>query len=205
MSSQSQPATRHDRRKHETKSRILEASVELFKEQGVEATKVGEICERADVARQTFFNHFRTKRDLLRELFEIGVDLLAANLDSVCERSDATRERLALLFEGMIGPAVEMGPFNRELVGQVVHAFDEGMRPDQARRMSRIFLTLVQRGIENGDVTRRHAPEVLAELVEGAVVTLVRDWTAYGGFDASRRAAQLAALVADALEKRPDE
>ncbi len=179
--------------------------MELFAQQGYEATKVTEICDGADVARQTFFNHFRAKRDLLFELLKIGIDLLAVNLDSACERADTTRERLALFFADTVGPAVEVGPFNRELVAQVINASDDAAHPEHARRISEVFLTLVRRGLEDGDVTRRHAPEVLAELIEGAVVTLMRDWSARGGFDPTRRAAQIAALVADAIEARPDE
>lgn len=201
----SQPITRSDRRKQETRSRILEASAQLFGEQGYEATKVAEICDRADVARQTFFNHFPAKRDLLREMFEIGLDLLAVNLDSACERADTTRERLALFFADIVGPAVEMGPFNRDLVAQVLSASDEAMHPEYTRRVSEVFQALVRRGLERGDVTRGHAPEVLAQLIEGAVVALMRDWSAGGRFDPIRRAAEIASLVADAVEARPDE
>ena len=60
MSSQAR-SNRLDRRKQETRARILEAAVELFGEVGFEATKVADVCERADVARQTFFNHFPSK------------------------------------------------------------------------------------------------------------------------------------------------
>lgn len=201
----SQPVSRYDRRKQETRSRILEASGELFADHGYAATKVAEICDRADVARQTFFNHFRTKRDLLFQMFEIGIDLLAVNLDAACEHAHTTRERLALLFSNTVGPAVEMGPFNKDLVTQVLSASDEAMQPEQSRRVSRVYLTLVQRGLEQGDVTRRHAPEVLAQVIEGALVAFIRDWSAGANFDPTRRAAEIASVVADAVESRPDE
>jgi AcrR family transcriptional regulator len=201
----SQPVSRHDRRKQETRSRILEAAGELFAEQGYEATKVAEICSRADVARQTFFNHFPAKRDLLLAMFENGVDSLAVNLDAACARADSTRERLALFFADTVGPALEVGPFNRDLVAQVLSAGEQALHPEHAGRISEVFLSLVQRGLERGDVTRGYPPEVLAELVEGAVVTLMRDWSARGGFDPNRRAAEIAGLVADAIEAKPDE
>ena len=50
--------------------------MELFGERGVDATKVVDICERADIAHQTFFNHFPRKREVLVELFQAGVDFL---------------------------------------------------------------------------------------------------------------------------------
>jgi len=60
----SQARSRADRRKQETRDRIREAAVELFMEKGFEGTKISEICEQADVARQTFFNHFPSKREV---------------------------------------------------------------------------------------------------------------------------------------------
>ena len=62
------PLNRRDRRRLELYERIVEAGEALFEEQGYDETKVAEICERADVAYGTFFNHFPTKLDLLRAL-----------------------------------------------------------------------------------------------------------------------------------------
>jgi AcrR family transcriptional regulator len=201
----SKPRSRHDRRKQETRERILEAAVELFGEQGFEATKVADVCERADVARQTFFNHFHAKSDLLAELYRHGFAFISATLDAACERGATTRERLALFFGDVVVAAVEVGPASRDLVAHVLHTGPEPGRAAEVQRFSELFLSLVQRGLAIGDVTRRHAPEVLAELVQGALAALFSDWTVRGGFDPTRRVAELAALVADALETRPDE
>ncbi|HXO56401.1 MAG TPA: TetR family transcriptional regulator, partial [Mycobacterium sp.] len=42
--------TRTERRKQEVREKILAAAFDLFLAQGVAATKIEEICERADVA-----------------------------------------------------------------------------------------------------------------------------------------------------------
>jgi monoterpene epsilon-lactone hydrolase len=69
IASQIDPAlTRRERRKIEMRERILEAAVALFDEHGFAATKVSEICEQADIAHKTFFNHFPSKQDLLSEI-----------------------------------------------------------------------------------------------------------------------------------------
>ena len=61
---------RMDRRKMEVRDRILRAAFDLFLSQGVSATTIEEICERADVANRTFFNHFPTRQDMMRALAE---------------------------------------------------------------------------------------------------------------------------------------
>lgn len=197
--------SRRDRRKQETRDRIREAAVGLFASQGYDATKVAEICEEADVARQTFFNHFPTKRDLIIELFDIGLAFQTALVDSACERGATTRERLRLWFEGSVAAAVDAGPFARDLVAHVVQAFDENAPSHRATHVSGLARTVVSRGLELGDVTRRRDPDLLAELVEGGLVILVRSWTTRGGFDPVERAGELADVVADALERRPGE
>lgn len=47
--------TRFERRKQQSRDRILEAAFELFRAQGIERTTIEDICERADVATRTFF------------------------------------------------------------------------------------------------------------------------------------------------------
>src|SRR5262245_23645813 len=131
----SQPRSRLDRRKEETRARIVEAAVELFGEVGFDATKVADVCERADVARQTFFNHFPAKSDLLAELYRRGGDFLSTTLDSAYQRGTTTRERLALFFVDAVTAALEVGPANRDLVAHVMHSRPD---PDRARQLQQI-------------------------------------------------------------------
>lgn len=91
-SSATRNPTRHDRRKAETRARLLAASRELFAEQGVGATRTGEITERADVAAGSFYNHFSDKDEivevLLRDIAEQQgaiVDELTAEIEDPAE------------------------------------------------------------------------------------------------------------------------
>ncbi|MGW1199782.1 TetR/AcrR family transcriptional regulator [Streptomyces sp. NPDC002536] len=61
------PASRRERNKQRVRERIYEAALSLFSEQGYAATSIDHIAERADVARGTFFNHFKRKEDLITE------------------------------------------------------------------------------------------------------------------------------------------
>lgn len=55
-----------DRRAAKTRSALLAAFYQLMVEQGYEALTVGAVATRADVGRSTFYEHFRTKHELLR-------------------------------------------------------------------------------------------------------------------------------------------
>jgi len=73
--------SRRERKKQETRTRLMEAALTLFRENGYTATTVEEITERADVAKGTFFNYFASKEALLGELSIWGVEKLRTVLD----------------------------------------------------------------------------------------------------------------------------
>lgn len=65
-----------------TRQRIVESALELYREQGVAATTLPAIAQRADVARGTVANHFSTPGGVLAAVLEHVV----ANLDLPDER-----------------------------------------------------------------------------------------------------------------------
>ena len=179
---------------------MLEAAAALFDQHGVHEKRVAEICERADVAQKTFFNHFASKAQLLRALAVQGSQQLLEDIEKARQAGSSTRERLLLFFEGVAASAAPAGPMHRELLTELIHAIHEsGTESDQARRLHAAFGALVSDGIRAGDVTRRHAPETLTEMVIGAYYALMFNWANLDGYRIRERASATAAFLADAL------
>lgn len=64
-------------RGEETRTRILDASLEAFARYGYDATGVAEICRRAGVTKGGFYYHFPSKQAVFLELLErwlVGID-----------------------------------------------------------------------------------------------------------------------------------
>lgn len=72
-----------ERRRQQTRDRIVDAASELFTERGFDAVSVVEIAQRAGVVEKTVFNHFPVKEGLV---FEADPPMRAALLDAVRRR-----------------------------------------------------------------------------------------------------------------------
>ncbi len=84
-----------DRRILRTRRNLRQAFYALILEKGYDSVSVGEITERADLGRTTFYLHYRDKEDLLMESVRDLVSGLIAQLDQASTeywaRPDAER------------------------------------------------------------------------------------------------------------------
>lgn len=77
-----------DRRQRKTREAIFSAFIELMYQKKLNQITVGEIIEKADVGRATFYAHFETKDFLLKELCE---ELFCHIFDAANEHSNNHR------------------------------------------------------------------------------------------------------------------
>jgi len=164
---------RHQRRKLEVREKILTAAFDLFLRKGVAATTIEEICERADIANRTFFNHFATRQDMIRALAERRL----VNLhDVVFDRGDQpVPARLAGVFDDIATALVGSGDTYRELIGEMLATSGYGIQ--RGFNLHDTFVELVKEGVSRGEVSARHDPETLADIVVGALSGGIVNWT----------------------------
>ncbi|GIH12764.1 TetR/AcrR family transcriptional regulator [Rugosimonospora africana] len=60
----------------DTRARIQQVALELFTEQGYEATSLREIAERLGVTKAALYYHFKTKEDIVSSLVQDRIDAL---------------------------------------------------------------------------------------------------------------------------------
>ena len=93
------------------RERLIVAAVDLFFEQGYDATTVAQIADRAGVTKSTFFRHFPDKRELL----VAGQETLSRLLVEGIAAAPSDAAPLQAVAEGLKRASSEMGPMNRQL------------------------------------------------------------------------------------------
>jgi AcrR family transcriptional regulator len=130
---------------------ILNTTLELIAEQGLQALRIDEVAHRAKVGKATIYRRYRSKAELVAEAVGALVDR-----EIVVPDSGSTREDLLVLMR----EAVELysGSLAASLMPSVI---DEMSRNEQLAKIARErFLTerrralrvVFERGIERGDL-----------------------------------------------------
>src|SRR6204780_1367286 len=93
------------------RERLVVAAVDLFTEQGYDATTVAQIAERAGITRSTFFRYFSDKREVLAA----GQETLSRLLAEGIAEAPAGASPLEAVAAGLERASSERGPVNRAL------------------------------------------------------------------------------------------
>ncbi len=199
--------SRRERRKLAMRARIVQAAGELIQVHGFRDTRVEDICERADIAHKTFFNHFPSKLEVLREIAHSGIEQLMFEIERIRKAELGTPERIHRFFDTMTNHILESGPKNRELLVELVHLIsgDAAERSEQGQRLNAAFSGIVEDGLALGDVTRRHDPQTLTEMILGAYYVLIFSYANLDDFPVRERGRAAARILVDMLAPHPEE
>jgi AcrR family transcriptional regulator len=97
------------------RERLVVAAVELFTEQGYDATTVTQIAERAGVTKSTLFRYFPDKREILAA----GQETLSQLLTDGIAQAPADATPLEAVADGLRRVSDAMGQMNRDLGPQM--------------------------------------------------------------------------------------
>src|SRR5699024_2850914 len=68
-------------KKQQTRKRIEQAALKLFRDKGYSQTTVKEITQAAGIAKGTFFNHFPTKESIMHSLAKERIQAAPIHLE----------------------------------------------------------------------------------------------------------------------------
>lgn len=158
--------TRRERKKEETKERIFKAALSLFQQHGVEHTTVEEICEKADVAKGTFFNYFPYKEAVFGFLSETQLAEAERGSREILSRPGRAWPALITMF-------AELASFYEQEPALAKYVLQEWMRnqhtgtDEMCRRWDELGLQLIHKLQGNGELRSDESPERLLGVIQG--------------------------------------
>ncbi len=170
-----EPLSLRERKKQETRQRLLEAALPLLCGQGFEATSVEEITEAAGVAKGTFFNYFDTKEAILPALAEARLKLLEDSLQPGQNAPDDPVERIKWVFQRLATDPLTQPGLARHLFAALAHRSEERDRR-LSHTLTRVVAQQVQEAQEGQLVRQDASPEHVAGLLRSAFFYEMMTW-----------------------------
>ena len=175
---------RRARRRAETRTKLIVAARELMARQGMDATSIQEITDRADVGFGSFYNHFTSKEEIADAVMDEVIETFGASADFLAKTIDDPAEIVAASVRHGVRRATSDDAWGWFLVRRMLVQADS-MRHGLGRRLSRD----VRRGID-GNRFKVDDPQAVTLAIRGAVLAIMAG-RLHGeiGADAPERAA----------------
>jgi AcrR family transcriptional regulator len=176
-------------------ARLLDAAVSLFAEKGFDATSVQEIVERAAVTKGAMYHYFRSKDDLLYEIYHGLISRQLADLDRIVADGGPPDVLVRAIIVDLVETTAAELP-KATVFSQEMHKLaDEPMAAlrAQRRRYHERLRDLVARGQADG----AFASVTPADTVTLVVFGIVNQLPQWYQPDGPKRPRQLADEVAD--------
>ena len=161
---------RRERKKEETRRRIFETAIALFRERGFEQTTVDEITEKADVGRGTFFNYFPRKESVLAYLSEERVALAEENAAVLLEDRASANDKLLDIYAFAASAYLK----DRELSRYVFNEWmQRAFQPTQeaGQRWHKLVVAVIEQGQAAGALRADVQPVVMESLLSSVYIS----------------------------------
>jgi AcrR family transcriptional regulator len=104
------------RKRERTRARLIAAATELIAEHGVEALRVREVTDLADVGFGSFYNHFENKEELIETVVTNAIEVTTERIMLGAEEFDDPAETAAVAHRAFIQIAYDDPQLARLLV-----------------------------------------------------------------------------------------
>lgn len=172
-----------------TKNKIFETAIALIKKYGYEKVTVSQICEKAGVAKGTFYVHYQTKEDIIKESYysDMGIFIREHYRKGIENNNLSIKDKIGifltaeLLFTEYIGHEMTCRAFITNLSecisGKRSHHFER-------RDFTKELVSLLEDGVKNNVFRVKQTEEEIFLYIESFIRGLMASWCfANGEFD----------------------
>ncbi len=205
MANSSVATTARERRAADRRNEILASARQAFSAKGFENTSMAEIASAVGIVEGALYKHFDSKRDLL---FEAIRQFYAPHIEETREQLAAvkgTRNRLHFVIWRQLR-TYQVEPGMCRLVIEEIRPrsdYHQSIVADLNRELTSVVLSIVQEGIDRGELRGDLSPATVRDVIYGGSEHLA--WKALAGhapLDVDRIADELTDLVWRGAEKR---
>lgn len=164
------------RSKEFDEKQALRKAMELFWQQGYEKTSMQELVDYMGIHRRSIYDTFGDKRTLFLSALSHYEELITTEMKKRVDSNLLVKQAIREVFKMVIYPglnlpkgclsvnaAVELSLLDEEIATKIAGMFT---------KTESLFYELLRHGQKNGEISRRHDPEVLSLFLHNSLVGL---------------------------------
>jgi AcrR family transcriptional regulator len=179
----------------DARSRVLDAAVELFADQGYDGTSVAQVLARAGVAKGGFYHHFASKEELLYEVYGDLITRQLQNLDAILGRGLPPADTLRALIADLVQTTADSARPALVFWREMNKLGDE--RTAAYRRARRRYHDAVRKLVRDAQASGEFAAVASADTVAFTIFGFVNELPLWYRPHGRKRPAQLATELSD--------
>ncbi|HWK76884.1 TetR/AcrR family transcriptional regulator [Microbacterium sp.] len=181
------------------REQILEIAVQVFIEQGYDATSVASLASRLGLSKSALYHHFASKEEVLEVALDEALGGLEGVLNGVGDGS--ARDRLEHVLRGAVLVLVDKLAYVTLLLRVRGNSDVERAALERRRAFDRTVTALVRAAQAEGTVRSDIDPSVATRLLFGMVNSIVEWYRPSGGEGAPELARDVLAVALNGLAK----
>ncbi|GAA5199900.1 TetR/AcrR family transcriptional regulator [Microbacterium jejuense] len=202
MSANAAPTPARRGRPGYDRAQVLAVAVELFNEQGYDATSVADLAQRLGLTKSALYHHFDSKEQLLALALDEALGGLEGVLDDPAIAEAAPAERLAAVLHGAVLVLVDRLPYVTLLLRVRGNSDVERAALERRRTFDHRVTALVAEAQRTGSVRADVDGAVVTRLVFGMVNSLVEWYRPGGPVDRERLTHDVVTVALDGMRTR---
>ncbi|MBN1655396.1 MAG: TetR/AcrR family transcriptional regulator [Deltaproteobacteria bacterium] len=155
----------------ETRNQIYDAAIELMDRKGYENITIAEIAKKANVSVGSFYHYFKSKNDILVEIFKRGDDYFAREVAAKLGTESSPKD-IVTYFDYYARFCLDTGlATDRQIYRPTVKPFIKKGRP-----MLVILNSIITRGQQRGEISKEMSAEEITTMLFVFARGLLFDW-----------------------------
>lgn len=166
---------RVERKKEQTKQKIIATAMELFQKQGIEATTMEQIAREVDIAKGTLYNYFPVKEAIIDEFMRRSFSGRHADRVARLRELPDTRTRMvAILTELVEGVQRQKELFERYIVYRIQSMISFHQDEETKSGFHLLSTTVIELGQQSGEIRDDLPLEILRDLFDFAFIEVAK-------------------------------
>lgn len=179
-----QEISRRERKKDETRQRIVEQAMTLFTDRGYDSVTMEQIAEAADVAKGTLYNYFPVKEAIVSAYMRNSAREKGSDVAKLLDKGGNTRERLAMLFVGVARWQSAQRDLHRHYLKYRMTQLMESLHnPELRSGFEQNLQMILRRGMDDGELRSDLPVADLSGHLESAYLMVMMNWLTLDEYD----------------------